>query len=160
MSKIYIETSIPSYITAKPSGDLVATTRQYLAQKWWTNERDKNQLYVSGIVLLEAGRGDEGKAKQRIELLTEIPRLKISETCRSLAKEIILKSDLTQKASEDALHISIATIHQMDILLTWNCRHIANPIILKKIRKIVSEFGYLLPEICIPEELLGDDHEG
>jgi hypothetical protein len=56
---------------------------------------------------------------------------------------------------EDALHISIATIHGIDFLVTWNCKHIANAHIKKKLEKIIQENGYIMPVICTPEELMG-----
>ncbi len=115
-----------------------------------------HQLFVSDIVYLEASRGDAARALQRLDLLTGIPRLSVTEDCKSLAQVILDKGDLSAKAKDDALHIAIATVHQMDVLLTWNCRHIANPVILRKIREIISPDYGRLPEICTPEEMIGD----
>ncbi len=50
---------------------------------------------------------------------------------------------------------TIATVHGMDYLLTWNCKHIANAQIQKKLIQICSNFGYELPTICTPYELMG-----
>ena len=61
------------------------------------------------------------------------------------------------KAVEDALNVAVATIHGMDTLLTWNCKHIANPIVQAAIADYLETVGFLLPFVCTPEELLGEN---
>ena len=63
---------------------------------------------------------------------------------------------LPQEATRDAIHIAISSVHEIDILLTWNCRHIANAAIMKELRTIVANHNYELPILCTPEELLGE----
>jgi hypothetical protein len=76
-----------------------------------------------------------------------------------LAKELVMTGIVPSKASEDALHISVATIHFADYLLTWNCRYIANPEIQAKIAENFQRKGLFLPFICTPEELIGGKNE-
>ena len=68
----------------------------------------------------------------------------------------MLSGLLPERATRDAIHIAVASVHCIDILLTWNCRHIANATIMKEIRKIVAESGHELSTLCTPEELVGD----
>ncbi len=81
--------------------------------------------------------------------------LAVTEDMVSMAEDLIVSRIVPKKAFEDALHIAISTLHRVDFLLTWNCRHIANPIIQEKIAAYLEQRGLFLPLICTPEELLG-----
>jgi hypothetical protein len=104
----------------------------------------------------EAALGDEEIANQRLLLLQNIILLEPNEAAEQLVNQFLAKSNLPASAANDAAHIAIATIHGMDYLLTWNCKHIANAHIQKKLMQICSEFGYQLPTICTPYELMGE----
>ena len=155
MAKIYIETSIPSYVSAEPSGSVIAAARQILARDWWNGPRLVNDCFISDLVILEASKGDAQRARDRLSLLKGIKNLEITIESRRLASEILKIGALPGRAKEDALHISIAIVHGMDYLVTWNCRHIANSHIVKKIREFLDNKNFVLPEIATPEELLG-----
>lgn len=152
---VYIETSIIGYLTARPTGDLITQTNIGITQEWWNFRRSAFDLYASEAVLEETSRGDEEIAKQRLVLLRDFPLLKLNEAVQSLAIQLLSKSNLPDKASVDALHIAAATVHGMDYLLTWNCKHIANAQIQRKLTEISRNSGYVLPILCTPNELMG-----
>lgn len=113
-------------------------------------------LYASEAVLEEAAQGDTAIASQRLELLREFPLLELNQAVQGLAKRFLDRSNLPLKAKVDAIHIAAATVHGMDYLLTWNCKHIANAQIQRKLAEIGLDFGYRLPILCTPNELMGD----
>jgi len=153
---VYIETSIVSYLTARPSRDLITVANQQITNEWWENYRHQFNLYTSLAVLDEANQGDKQAAEKRLKVLQSIPLLLFRPEVLDLANEFMRQKALPQKADEDAAHIAIATIYRLDYLLTWNCKHIANAQIQKKMAKISTEKGYDLPTICTPTELMGD----
>ena len=118
--------------------------------------RPKFGIYVSQMVIQEASAGDKNAANLRLEALREIPLLATQDDALMLAERYIEKGPLPKKAAEDALHIAVATVHGMDYLLSWNCKHIANAEMRQAIIKISQACGYECPIICTPEELMGD----
>jgi len=154
--KLYIETSTISYLIARPSRDLIIAANQQVTHEWWDTHRSDFDLYISQIVIDEASEGDQEAAQQRLEKLKDIPLLELRTEALNLADKFIQRQALPVKASQDALHIAVATIYGMDYLLTWNCKHIANAVIGKKIAKITAQQGYELPTICTPYELMGE----
>lgn len=155
MLKVYLETTIPSYLTAWPSRDVLMFARQELTRQWWDTERHKSDLYTSEYVLAEASAGDAEAAKSRLALLSSIPLLDISPAMEQLANKMLETSLIPEDAATDAFHIAVCVVHQMDVMLTWNCRHLANPVVLKKVNQIVAANGYEPLIICTPEELMG-----
>jgi hypothetical protein len=81
--------------------------------------------------------------------------IKLNQSVLDLAEQFLQRSNLHVKADVDAIHIAVATVHGMDYLLTWNCKHIANAQIQRKLAEISLDFGYELPILCTPYELLG-----
>ena len=153
---VYIETSIIGYLTARPSNNLILMANLESTRQWWETQRDQFTLYISQIVLDEVARGDTEIATRRLEILRDFPLLEISEAVQNLAAQFLNRSNLPPKAADDALHIAAATVYGLDYLLTWNCRHIANAQIQKKLSQISLEAGYELPIICTPYELMGE----
>jgi predicted nucleic acid-binding protein len=157
MSKrIYIESTIPSYLAARPCRDIIQTARQQLTHLWWQENRSDFDLCISEMVIDEITAGDPIAAEKRLALVDDLPLLDITDSVRQVAKDIMLSGLLPERATRDAIHIAVASVHCIDILLTWNCRHIANAKIMKEIRKIVAESGHELSTLCTPEELVGD----
>ncbi|MBD2297259.1 MULTISPECIES: PIN domain-containing protein [unclassified Nostoc] len=157
---VYIETSILGYLTARSTDNLILAANMKITQDWWNIRRNSFVLYASEIVEDEAARGDAAIAAQRLNLLQSLPFLDLTEETRELAQEFLQQSNLPPKASNDALHIALATVYGLDYLLTWNCKHMANAQIQKKLSQISSELGYELPIICTPYELMGYDIVG
>ena len=155
MKKVYIETSIVSYLTARPSSNLIAAAWQKETTDWWETQRSRFSLCISDVVIEEAGRGDPRAASRRLAELSGIEVLPLNDEVVSLSKALIRKGGVPQKALDDALHIAIAAVHGIDYLLTWNCRHIDNAETKPKIRKVCLEQGCHCPEIATPIELMG-----
>lgn len=159
-STIYIETSIVSYLTARPSRDLLASAWQKATVDWWDTQRNRFENYISEIVIEEAGKGDPQASAKRLNALFDIPILSITDEVVELSEVILNEGVLPKKAIDDSLHISIATIHEIDYLITWNCRHIANAEIKPLIQNICRTNNYKCPEICTPIELMGVNQNG
>jgi predicted nucleic acid-binding protein len=155
MAKVYIETSIVSYLTARPSNNLIAAAWQKETMDWWETQRDRFDLFISEIVVEEASRGDQSAASKRLEALEDIQVLKLDERSVELAKALIGQSAVPRKALDDALHLAVAAVNNIDFFLTWNCRHIDNAEMKPKIRKVIESKGYQCPEIATPIELMG-----
>jgi predicted nucleic acid-binding protein len=155
-ARVYIETTIPSYLAARPSRDLLIAAHQQLTRDWWEFRRPAFGLYVSEPVLEEAAAGDAVLAKKRLELMENIPVLALTSGILKVAESLVAEGTIPRKAAGDALHIAIATSYGCEYLLTWNCRHIANAEIQRAARLVVRKQGFELPIICTPEELMGE----
>jgi hypothetical protein len=151
---VYIETTIPSYLTAWRSPELVMAANQEATRKWRDESRVKFELFISGLVIGEISGGDPDAVKRRIAVVENLPELALTDQAEALAAKLLLGAALPQKAKADALHIAVATVHGMDYLLTWNCTHIANAIMRPKIESICRVAGYEPPVICTPPELV------
>lgn len=156
LPRIYIETSVISYLTARPSGDLITAANQQITLVWWEQRREYFELYISKIVLDEIAVGDENAIQRRQKVVTSLPILAVDDNVATLAKALIEAAALPTKALYDAFHIAIATCNVMDYLLTWNFKHIANATMRAKIEATCRDFGYNPPIICSPQELMED----
>jgi predicted nucleic acid-binding protein len=151
---VYIETSIIGYLSARTSNNLIVMANVEATQEWWDDRRSLFSIYISQVVLDEVARGDAEIAAKRLDILRDFPLLTIDQAVQNLAAQFL--SNLPPKASDDALHIAVATVYELDYLLTWNCKHIANAQIQKKLAQISLDAGYELPTICTPYELMGE----
>ncbi len=151
---LYLETTIPSYLKAKQSRDIIQTARQQITSAWWDNRLNDFEIFISQIVIDEASEGDTVASRKRLEAIETFPLLEITEEVVDLAEKIIIEKIIPEKAVRDALHIAVATSNEISFLLSWNCKHIANAGIIKRLRKTVTDEGFELPVICTPEELL------
>ena len=154
--KIYLKTTIVSYLTAKPRKDLVVAAHQQITQEWWDTRLQNFDIFISELVVREAGAGDKTAATKRLETLKELPLLELNEEVLSLANELVQGGPIPESAKEDVLHIALATVHGMDYILTWNCRHLANAEMRTGITSVCISQGYEAPVICTPEELMGE----
>ncbi len=154
-ARLYLETTIPSYLTAWTSRDLVMAGHQQVTREWWERRRGDFAIYISTFVLDEAGDGDPSAAQRRLVALEGLPLLAATIEAHELAGRLIRECRLPTRAATDAVHIAIATVHGMDYLLTWNCAHLANAEIVPKVRAVCEASGYVCPMICTPEALMG-----
>jgi len=159
MESIYLETSFFSYLTAKPSLNIIANARQQITQNWWGNESKKYNLYISEFVIAEAQRGDKEASELRINFIknNDIQILNISDECISLAEKLFKEIKFPINAQDDALHIAISIFNKIDYLLTWNCRHIANAHFIKKILHYCEKHSLVYSQICTPEEMTQEE---
>jgi len=156
--RVYLETTIPSYLTAWLSRDLIRAAHQQITREWW-QRREQYELYASQLVLRECQAGDPEAAKERIAVLAGLPLLEQTDAVEALAQQLLRGVPLPAPAASDALHIASAAAHGMDYLLTWNCTHIANAILRGQIEAVCRDAGFEPPTICTPEELPGDDQQ-
>jgi hypothetical protein len=152
--KLYLESTIPSYLSSWLSRDIIVAGHQQITQEWWNTRSSDFELYISQFVLDEIALGDPIQAKRRMIEVKGIPLLGITDEVSILADDLIKSGVIPKKAATDSAHIALAAVHRMDFLLTWNCTHIANAAIIRKIERICQEDRYTSPVICTPEELL------
>jgi predicted nucleic acid-binding protein len=155
--RVYIETTVVSYFTARPSRDIIMAGHQETTRDFWPDLNAKYETYISAIVYEEAGKGDPDQAKMRLAAIEAFPMLDIDEEARFLAQRIIAGRGIPVEYPEDALHIAVAAVNGMDVLVTWNFAHLNNPFTRRTVRRIVEREGYFCPEICSPQELLEVD---
>ncbi len=154
--KVYIETTIISYLAARLSTNTIVAGRQVLTQEWWDQRRNAFDVVVSELVFQEAENGDSEVAQKRIAYIKNIDSLTISDEGVLLAETLVNEEAVPQQHSEDALHIAICAVNGIDFLLTWNCKHLANATLRHKIETVVENQGYQCPVICTPAELMED----
>lgn len=152
--RVYVETTVVSYLTARPSRDVVIAGHQQVTHEWWDTRQANYELCVSQLVLDEAGAGDAQAAQERLLVLRPMLVLQTTAVALELAKELLQAGALPAKAADDALHIAIAATKAVPYLLTWNCRHLANAVMRPVIETVCKAKGFKAPIICTPEELL------
>ncbi len=157
--KVYIETTVVSYLTARPSRDVVIAGYQQTTCDWWRDAADRLELVASELVINEASAGDAGAAQDRLNALDSVTLLDASEEAAVLTRQLIEFGAIPEKAAEDAAHIAIAVTNGVDFLVTWNCRHIANATMRSQIERVCRNAGYEPTIICTPDELMEPDDE-
>jgi hypothetical protein len=151
---VYIETTIVSFLTARPSRDVIARAHQEITRKWWRTRRAEFELFASPFVLQEAAGGDPAQGQLRLAALKGIPLLALTPQANHLAAAFIARGPIPRKANIDAIHIGIAAAHGVNYLMTWNCAHIANASMRGSIEDICRSMGCEPPILCTPEELM------
>lgn len=157
--KAYIETSVISYLTARPSRDLVTAAYQEITREWWRDAANRFSLVASELVVTEASAGDPVAAHARLKALENVELLDALPGAELLSKVLVERDAVPQEAGEDAAHIAIAATNGVDFLVTWNFRHIANAEKRARIEDTCRQSGYEPPAICTPNELLGASHD-
>lgn len=152
--KVYIETTIISYLAARPSRDLIVAGHQQLTHEWWQTARPSFAAVSSQLVAREAGAGDSEAAAARLTFLTGLTLLEISEEALTLTQRLLQSKAIPQEFPEDALHVAVAVVNGIEYLLTWNYKHLANAGMRSKIEATCRELGYEAVVICTPEELM------
>jgi hypothetical protein len=152
--KVYVETTVISYLVASPSRDVIVAAHQQITDEWWRTRRDEFDLFASQLVLREAQAGDAELAQRRISALASTQLLEITTTAMALSERLMTPGPLPRKAAEDAIHIAIAVVNGLDYLMTWNCKHLANARMRDRIEQACRSMGYEPVVICTPEELM------
>ena len=151
--KVYIESTIPSYIVSRLSRDILVLSHQKISKDWWNHTRKDYDLYISQVVIDEISAGDKELAKKRNSLIKSIPILEGSNKIDDLAKLYLKHFKFPERALRDAFHIAFAVYYEIDFLLTWNCTHLANANVRKELIRFNNRLKYKTPDICTPEEL-------
>lgn len=153
--RVYVETSVISYLTARPSRDLITAAQQVITQQWWAGA-DAYDLCTSQLTIDEASKGDQSAAAERLTVLGTLPVLTLDETARQLGDELVRRLAVPQKALDDAYHVAIAAVNGVDYLVTWNCKHIANLQMRTLIEEVCRSAGFKPAVIGTPQELFTD----
>ena len=152
-AKVYIETTVVSYLAGRPSRDLVVAAHQQVTRDWWERSCDRVDMVASHLVRKEAAAGDPRAAQERLDILAKMTLLEISEEALTLAQRLVGAGAVPENAGADALHIAIAVVGGADYLVTWNCTHLANAAMRLRIEEVCRSAGYRPVVICTPEEL-------
>ncbi|PIQ45599.1 MAG: DNA-binding protein [Deltaproteobacteria bacterium CG12_big_fil_rev_8_21_14_0_65_43_10] len=155
MESVYIETTVISYLVSRPSRDILVAAHQQTTDEWWASRRQEFECFISQVVIDEIQAGDNEAAEKRMKEIGDLPVLEASVEAEHLAEAIIEAEAIPQKAVRDAAHIAVAAVNDIDYLLTWNCRHLANAQIIRSVSVICNAKGFSMPVICTPEELMG-----
>ena len=156
MESVYLETTFISYLVARPGRDLLVVAHQQATQDWWADRRRKFQCYVSQVVIDEAVQGDPIEVGKRMAVIGDLPVLDVTEDAAILTRAILSSGMIPPRAVRDAAHIAVAASHGIDYLLTWNCKHLANAQIMRRISLVCERLGQRMPIICTPDELMGE----
>ncbi len=155
METVYLETTFISYLVARPSRDLIVAGHQQITQEWWANRHNEFECRVSQVVVDEASVGDPAEVQKRLAIVGGLPALDVTANATTLAKAIMAAAILPPHLVRDAAHVAVAAVHAVDYLLTWNCKHLANAQIARRIARVCENLGHRMPIICTPEELMG-----
>ena len=157
METVYLETTFISYLVALPARDLIVAAHLQVTRDWWQQRRQQFRCVVSPVVIDEISMGDESEIKKRLDLVRPLDVLAASADAEELTQAIMDAGVLPEKAVRDAAHIAVAAVHGVEYLLTWNCRHLANAQISRRIQVVCNSQGFRMPLICTPEELLEEE---
>lgn len=155
MESVYLETTFISYLVARHSRDLVVAAHQQVTHDWWAMRRTLFDCSVSQVVIDEASLRDPAEVQKRLAVIASLPALDITEPAERLTRAIVAAGILPSHAFPDAAHVALSAIHAVDYLLTWNCKHLANAQIARRIALVCKNHGHRMPIICTPEELMG-----
>lgn len=151
---VYLESSVVSYYANKMSADLKVAAEQKITQDWWASMLPQFDVFISDFVLQEVALGQKDEAAARVKVAQQFTVLPESSAIYGLAAEYIKKLSLPKDDEIDAFHLAMAAVHEVDFLLSWNCKHIANALKYRKIREINQKLGFYVPVICTPRELM------
>ncbi len=156
MESVYLETTFISYLVAGPSRDVIVSAHQQMTHDWWDTRRNDFKYNVSQVVIDEVSAGDSSEIQKRLDVIRDLPVLEVTKSAELLGRAIISSGVIPRRAVRDAAHIAVAAVHRIDYLLTWNCRHLANAQITRKIQEVCDQLSERMPVICTPEELMGN----
>lgn len=156
MESVYLETTFISYLVARPSCDVIVAGHQQTTLDWWENRRSQFECSVSQVVIDEASVGDPTEVQKRLAVIAVLPNLAITDEANALTQAIMAAGILPPHVIRDAAHVAVAAVHAVDYLLTWNCKHLANAQISRRIAVVCEKLGRKMPILCTPEELMGE----
>jgi predicted nucleic acid-binding protein len=152
--RVYIETSVISYLTNRPSRDAIVLGRQLLTRQWWDEVSGKYHLLVSDFVVAEVSEGHPEAVQRRLEVIRRIDLIDhAAPQIEQLARALIAKKALPTSAKLDALHIATCAFHGVAYLASWNFSHIVNAQQLGKIEAICADNGYPASRLVTLDQL-------
>ncbi len=151
---VYIETTVISYLTSRPSRDLVVAGHQQVTREWWESSLPRYDAYASAVVLNEISAGDREAAALRMQRVATFPLLEATDDVERLAEHYYRELPIPEKARADCYHLALATWHGMHYLLSWNMAHIVNGAVIRRLQELNAARGIRTPVVCTPEELM------
>jgi predicted nucleic acid-binding protein len=151
---LYLETTVPSYLAARRSRDLIVMANQELTHEWWENRRLGYRLVISSAVLEEIRQGDRRAAIARMGYVEKLEILPIRDEIEKIAQVYFEALKIPKKAFRDSLHLAVCSFYGITFLMTWNCVHLANASNFEKLRTLNQKMGLKGPTICTPYELM------
>ncbi len=155
METVYLETTFISYLVARPSRDVIVAGHQQTTQDWWEKRRSEFECSISQVVIDEASVGDAAEIQKRLAIISGLPTVDVTQDAEALTQAIMAAGILPPHAFPDAAHVAVSAVHGIDYLLTWNCKHLANAQMARRIAVVCEKLGYKMPIICTPEALMG-----
>jgi len=154
-SRVYVETSILSfYYEVRTEPEMIA--RRDWTRQFWDRAETDYELVTSAAVLDELERGNFPRKSEVIELASALPVLRIRPGIGEIVDTYITKKVMPADPRGDALHLALASFHECEFLLTWNCKHLANANKFGHIRLVNVMLGLKVPLLVTPLELLGE----
>lgn len=153
---VYVETSIISYLTSRPSRNRADSVRQRTTKEWFRQYASRFELIISELVEVESRRGDPDASARRLAALESMKVVPTDTRALEITELLIERGIVLESVPADAMHIAMATVGGADYLLTWNCKHIANATIRNRIEELLGRLGWACPIICTPDVLLED----
>lgn len=151
---VYVETTVVSYLTGRTSRDVIVAGRQALTAEWWETCRQRFEIFVSPLVVEEAREGDPEAASRRMQAMAGIPAVAVTDEALQIARLLIDSGPMPEEYPEDAVHIAVSAVNGIDYLVSWNCTHLANAVLRRRVERVLTDAGYECPVICTPEELM------
>ena len=160
MQTVYIETTIPSFYHTRRK-DAKSIARQKWTREWWTQFQPSCELFSSAATILELEKGSTEETEKRLSLLHGLELLDIIDEVERIAGIYIDRLVMPDDPGGDALHLAVSSYYGLDVLLTWNCRHLANPHKMGHIQRVNDELGLATPILTTPLNFLsgGEDNE-
>lgn len=158
IEKVYIETSvIGAYFDERT--DVASAAQNYWTRIWWDKLRNNYEIIISGAVIDELSHPDYPYAEKALMLVENIPQIPIEKEIKQIVKIYIQNQIMPANPVGDALHLALASYYKCDYLLTWNCKHIANPNKFRQIRICNNSLGLYIPSLITPNQLIGDYYD-
>lgn len=154
MRSVYVETTVVSYLTAKPSRDLIVAAHQQVTREWWEKARQRFDLFVSAVVMDEISEGDAEAAEKRKSVVSGMAFLGRTSEVETIKADYARNLPIPDKALADCYHLALASWHGMDYLVSWNMKHIVNGDVILAVQEMNAARGIRTPLICTPEELM------
>ena len=152
--KVYVETTVVSYLVARPSHDTTLASRQQATRQLWEEHFDNFDFIISNVVVSEVREGDPIAAQRRLEVLANLTVLDMSPEANTLAQNLMDAGAVPENLRPDAQHIAIATVNNIEYLISWNYKHIVNEMKRQLINQVCRASGFQPPLLCTPAELI------
>ena len=146
-----METTIPSFFHETRNSPNIVARRDWTRQ-WWEGAFESHDLFTSAAVLDELASGPLEYQPAWLGLIAELPLLKIDSAVARVVEAYIQHRLMPAAPGGDALHLALASYHECDFLVTWNCRHLANANKFGHVRRVNTMLGLFVPAIVTPLE--------